>query len=766
MSSTVTTTAAKTDASQSKGKAASSNNAAVRRTRRPPQQVSRAYDHLYDPVYNVSGQTVHNRHLAQSMYSRTVVVPNDQNLFSDVQHYPRMHLELDRNDPVPPSMPRDHNTLTRQYAQQQQRDIQASDIRGRDLLLKYVQRPNMVAQTDNPNVRLTAFDQRVNPLVATTAAAQRADIGAFSNAASTRTVGTQSDYRESETQTDPWTSEYFVRPGSAPEVLTLQSLSHGHGLPAGLNEVIMIERARAKRAWEKTLPDISDESQIKERIRMMEEQEAREWQWRQEEIEQIQQRRIDLVAQLIEERAQDQEIDRTQKLETVLARRHEERSENQQRVQQSSLRELRRLQQLRTQVEKKPHDRGTRGAVAKYTSPASSAYAAKMREGTLLIDAAPERHEVHSDLKDTFDGLLELEGSLPESITAPRIRLPPRNPTLHGGQQHRDSRYQDRLDTILNKLKTSTENKKPTLRFLRRIPPDPVRGPVRSVEMPDADHEKKKQSVLLLQRLLRGRAEQAAMFQGKSLRRNLVSELRSTHALQKAEQEIKASEKQHVIDTRDTLAQRQQVHAARESAVHEVAATHAGQTLDFLSKELIRLQEERRIHAFSMLAERQRRIREAEETGRREREERRRSQTDEIFRQIVGVHQDCVDSYLEDILMDSRETVAEDTARAEIREKAAAIDRVAHDLLESGIDATQDGAMSISAELVSTFLLPEAEKLAKRSVIKNKQRRFQVAAHKELITGMTDVEASVGSSMDTSNANNDDDNDMKPVAPE
>lgn len=54
---------------------------------------------------------------------------------------------------------------------------------------------------------------------------------------------------------------------------------------------------------------------------------------------------------------------------------------------------------------------------------------------------------------------------------------------------------------------------------------------------------------------------------------------------------------------------------------------------DFLSKELLRLQEERRIHAFVMLAERQRRMREAEESGRRQVEERRRQEEDEIFRQ-------------------------------------------------------------------------------------------------------------------------------------
>lgn len=63
---------------------------------------------------------------------------------------------------------------------------------------------------------------------------------------------------------------------------------------------------------------------------------------------------------------------------------------------------------------------------------------------------------------------------------------------------------------------------------------------------------------------------------------------------------------------------------------------------DFLSKELVRLQEERKIHAFVMLAERQRRMREAEESGRRQVEERRRQEEDEIFRQArEGDWWDC-----------------------------------------------------------------------------------------------------------------------------
>lgn len=43
----------------------------------------------------------------------------------------------------------------------------------------------------------------------------------------TRDVEIQTDYRDGETQTDPYTPEYVVRPGSQPELLTLSSLLYG-----------------------------------------------------------------------------------------------------------------------------------------------------------------------------------------------------------------------------------------------------------------------------------------------------------------------------------------------------------------------------------------------------------------------------------------------------------------------------------------------------------------------------------------------------------
>ena len=47
----------------------------------------------------------------------------------------------------------------------------------------------------------------------------------------------------------------------------------------------MIERARAKRAWEATLPPLNDMSQLEKRKRMMDEMERKEWALRESEIE-------------------------------------------------------------------------------------------------------------------------------------------------------------------------------------------------------------------------------------------------------------------------------------------------------------------------------------------------------------------------------------------------------------------------------------------------------------------------------------------------
>lgn len=89
------------------------------------------------------------------------------------------------------------------------------------------------------------------------------------------------------------------------------------------------------------------------------------------------------------------------------------------------------------------------------------------------------------------------------------------------------------------------------------------------------------------------------------------------------------------------------------------------------------------MHAFMLLAERQRRMREAEESGQRQREERMRRIHDELFKQTVRVHGGTVDSYLEEVIMASVETTADQEARKEVSRQAETINTIAHQFVHT-----------------------------------------------------------------------------------
>ena len=131
----------------------------------------------------------------------------------------------------------------------------------------------------------------------------------------TRDAVCQSDYRESEAQTDPFSPEFHVPHGTDPEVLTLATLTFGAGLPAGLNEVKMIERARQKREFEATLPPMTDEISLALRRKMMGEQELREWTVREEEIAEVQAEKLAAFDEKLRAHAEARELHWDERIE-------------------------------------------------------------------------------------------------------------------------------------------------------------------------------------------------------------------------------------------------------------------------------------------------------------------------------------------------------------------------------------------------------------------------------------------------------------------
>ncbi|XP_043927435.1 cilia- and flagella-associated protein 91 [Protopterus annectens] len=692
----------------------------------------RVHDYLYDPLFTVSSEKDHARvnFKAYTSMSSLKKVPEFKTMFSNLPHYPRFTLRLEAKDPVPQSVDRQwQGRIEERRAALQQQLINHSSVQ---IPLKFHADPEISGKNrykyfERP---LIPFIQQIPPNVVL----QMARTDPFGSAEGTaerpktplvRTVAVQTVYRDSEAQTDPYTPEYVVRPGSAPELLTLATLTWGHGLPAGLAEVEMIERARKKRAWEATLPPLNDVSQLEKRRKMMDDMERKEWAFREREIEKLQEARLEVLKTLLRQREDNQQQMNIARLDAQWSRKQKEKERKVNKIRNEHIKVIRKLTAKMKNVEGKLEKRDI---VKEYANYASQCYAPLSRTG-IFPDRDSERYVVKSHFLDTYQGLLELEASLPEFVTQPRITPPRPQTAIRSGYVKRTSRKEAELDQIHKMLKESRtkmkEQEKP-LAFLQKIEKPIPRPATPEVKVPPEGEEERELAVIHLQKLIRGRAIQNMMFEGKEKRIELIRELRTTHALQEDRQLLKKAEKQAIL----ALQRQQDLKQHKLSTVEQHLSYMEGGTLvdmfDFLSKELIRLQEERRIHAFAMLAERQRRIREAEESGKRQVEERRRREADDIFKQVVQVHQHTVDSYLEDVILGTIESTAEEQAREEVHRMAEEINNVAYEMEEH---RTHLQSEEIVAELVYGFLIPEVRKAYVKERVKKTQRKHTLAAH-------------------------------------
>ncbi|NP_001181405.2 cilia- and flagella-associated protein 91 [Macaca mulatta] len=694
---------------------------------------NRAYDFLYDPLFIVSSEKDHTQANIQAtlIRSRLRKVPRFKTMFSNLIHYPRYSLYWSKSDPVPPFISRQwkgheekHREALRQLAitdtsfQMPREVYEDPEVTGKNRY-KYFERPFLPFFQQMPFNVVYAIS-KAEPYTFPPTSTKQLSIP------SKLTVGTQTDYRDADVQTDPYSPEYVVCQDSIPELLTLATLTWGRGLPAGQAEVEMIERAREKRAWEATLPALSDTSQFEKRRKMMNEMERKEWAFREQEIEKLQEIRLEVLKELLRKREENQNEVNMKHLNARWSKLQEAKEAKMATIQRTHVSTIRKLVGKGKNIEGKLE---RRNIIKDYSDYASQVYGPLSRLGC-FPDNNSEDFVVKNYYLNTYEGLVELESRLPDFVTQPRIRAPkPKVITTKAGFLKRAARLDYELaevhKALLDKKNKVLEARKPP-RFLQRNPIPQPRLPTPTLEMTSNEEEEIEMAVIYLQKLLRGRVVQNMMFEGKEKRLELIQELRTCHALQEDEKLVKKAEKQVTL----ALQRQRNLHEHKVSLVENHLAGLEGRALadmfDFLSKELVRLQEERRIHAFVMLAERQRRIREAEESGRRQVEKQRLREEDEIFKEVVKVHHSTISSYLEDIILNTEANTAEEQARAEIEKMAEKINDIAYEM-ESRRTYLQ--SEEIVAELVYSFLIPEVQKYFVKEKVRNAQRKHILAAH-------------------------------------
>lgn len=390
-----------------------------------------------------------------------------------------------------------------------------------------------------------------------------------------KTVGVQTIYRESEAQTVPYTPQYFVPEGATPEVLLLKGFTAGNGLPVSDVEMKIIESIRFKKDLESNLPPFTDECSLMFRKRLLENQEVNEMKLREAEIDNRASDRLDQLEKTLHDRNETHEFYSAQRIEAIRQVKMAEHSRTMEKLKSKRIKVLRRLATRRNDAIGNNSEGGkqSRDIISDYFTKTSTAYAPTMRDGkdveknTQAFDAASRTIPL-----DTMPNISALEDGIGKDMVIQKVtRLSLSNTAplpkgRNGGRVTEDrltSAAQRNIRTVkrdvelMNNILSKNKAERAAAAALARnrlkeqntgmSTPAPSTAATSSLlskkpkgrpTTPDLTADKDGEPVgdnldimaacVLLQRLLRGRAVQNAMYEGKQRRRELIAELRES----------------------------------------------------------------------------------------------------------------------------------------------------------------------------------------------------------------------------------------------
>ncbi|GIL83565.1 hypothetical protein Vretifemale_12354, partial [Volvox reticuliferus] len=426
-------------------------------------QPTRPYDALYDNTFTVAGPRDHYRQQTLGGGFNIERAPIYNNFFSELPHYPPSTLRLKNGDRLPAFIDRNFHQPSHDPADLQQRS-DAMAVNGNQRP-KYFRRPLLAAAEIHVKQAPLPPLPQYQDLNATAPAAMAGGGGPEPRS---KTIGTQSDYRENEAQTAPWEPGYVLpeQPtvkqqalskrfhSDGPEVLHLRDMAFADGLPAGLQEVTRIDKMRAKRAFEATLPPIDDAARLPLRQKMIEEWEAREWEEREQEILDIQERRLALLDNALQVREEELDEAHRQRVEERKKATLAARAGRFADVQATRIKTMRQLIENRKYVEK--HRKLHKPTIVeRYANFGSGTYAPLQREGR-FPESKPMGQEIETEGYEpaSLKGLLELEAFLPARLLNPKTTAPKRPDRLDYSQR-KEAAIQHDLKTINDLLDVS-----------------------------------------------------------------------------------------------------------------------------------------------------------------------------------------------------------------------------------------------------------------------------------------------------------------------
>jgi hypothetical protein len=338
-------------------------------------------------------------------------------------------------------------------------------------------------------------------------------------------------------------------------------------------------------------------------------------------------------------------------------------------------------------------DRFKRDIILEYAVFGSKVYAPLTRDGH-----NPDRHpfkllDINSDHITTYDGLSELETNISDTLLNTQVDIIDINRQYKNAQKKGEVRHLHSIDGAFESIKKhelrKVQQEKEDER--RRIEESRARAEKTRTLDNKPDQRVDLDDIILLQKLLRGRKEQIQMHEGKNNRAELIKELRAADNWKK---EGGSEDETKLIDN--------YIEKLMNGVIDAIQGDNVSTTLDFLSKEKIRIREEMKINAIVQQAENERRKREAEEMGRRQAENVLRERQDIMHRGLLQVNQATMDSYINNIISNTVNSVSKKQVMREIEIKANKLNRIV-----DRIEARFINDDVTVRDLVSAFIIPE-----------------------------------------------------------
>lgn len=514
----------------------------------------------------------------------------------------------------------------------------------------------------------------------------------------------QTDYRENDCQTDPYTPDYWVEDNTQPQVLAIMELKYGAGLPAGLAEVEMIDRVKRRTRVEGSLPQGGDDSAMDQRLVALENLEQVEWNEREAHIKNLQDERLEQMAAALDRRERKRETQSQARIETVKRSKLEAAETKLNRMQEKRDTARRKLDTQHKNPTKEPPRKDIVGEYGQ-----NGRRGKDVQSNSLVEKMSSANYDVRPTLLGFPEGIQELERTKAPKLETVKLKdtKPPEAPAISGLENNYRKRNAKRVVRDLDFAQGTIDKAKAgkvataSIQDFYRATPRLVRPDTPTLVLQGDQDEDKEEALILLQRLLRGRAVQNEFFEGKERCHGLIEELQAAAAAKEREAEWRDAKAVAAFARR----QRDMV----QGVVDQIQGDIIFGTVDYLNKELTRQREAAEFDKLRLRAETDRQQREEAEKRRRQEEEQQRRREDEQYRHLLAVTDYTVATLLEQTTEEAIRAAAYEQAVDEQNKRQAA-DAARERAAAEGAESDQLQRERVVCDLMMKFVIPQVEK--------------------------------------------------------